>query len=63
MKKISKINWKRYKESKSGKEAITHFKVLERFVTQNGSYSLLELRGSATQSPSITSLYFIVSFL
>ena len=30
--------------TKSGKEAITHFKVLERFVTQNGSYSLLEVK-------------------
>lgn len=29
--------------SKNGKEAITHFKVLNRFVTDKGSYSLLEI--------------------
>lgn len=29
---------------KSGKEAITHFKVLNRFTTSNGSYTLLEIK-------------------
>ena len=29
---------------KNGKEAITHFKVLERYATNNGSYTLLEIK-------------------
>ena len=30
--------------TKKGKEAITHFKVLERYTTNNGTYTLLEIR-------------------
>ena len=30
--------------NKNGKEAITHFKVLERYTTNNGSYTLLEVK-------------------
>ena len=30
--------------TKSGKEAVTHFKVLDRYVTSNGSYTLLEIK-------------------
>ena len=30
--------------TKNGKEAITHFKVLERYTTQSGSYTLLEIK-------------------
>ena len=30
--------------TKNGKEAITHFKVIDRYITQNGSYTLLEIK-------------------
>jgi len=30
--------------TKNGKEAITHFKVIERYTTNNGSYTLLEIK-------------------
>lgn len=30
--------------TKNGKEAITHFKVLGRYTTNNGSYTLLEIK-------------------
>ena len=38
--------------NKNGKEAITHFKVLNRYTTSKASYTLLEIKIDTRKNPS-----------